>query len=70
MCDNRDEKFFNSLNARIDSITVDDLKRVAKRVIKPDSFTIIATKPKSAKADAFSALDKIIQMPLKQKAAA
>ena len=52
MCDllyrNKDEKFVNGFNTMIDAISVDDVMRAMKRMVKPESFAIVATKPKQA----------------------
>lgn len=44
---NRDENFTNNFNKMIDAITVKDVMKAMKRVIKPESFAIVVSKPKS-----------------------
>lgn len=48
---NKDERFVNNFNAMIDAISVDDVMRAMKRMVKPESFAIVATKPKQAQLE-------------------
>jgi len=46
---NRDEKFFNNFNHMIDSISKEQVMAALKRLVKPENFTIVITKPKSTR---------------------
>jgi predicted Zn-dependent peptidase len=43
---NKDESFVNNFSAMIDSITVEQVNNAARKFIKPQNFSIVATKPK------------------------
>lgn len=48
---NKDEKFINNFSQMIDAISLEQVNATARKFIKPQNFTIVATKPKDFKIE-------------------
>ena len=47
----KDETFANNFNKMIDAITVEQVNAAARKMIKPENFSIVITKPKDFKME-------------------